>query len=397
MVEDLKLDSWRLLHGTLHHSQTLQDQQAHGSEPSPDSDEIAKEIGEAYGWQVGQKKFVPDGSPRTMLVRTDRPKLGKGSVGEVDEVRCVGNVICTLARKRVAIYPQRRRAMRQLNLIRNEITNTKRLRHPHIVEVVGSYQDGSGNRRHFNVLMHPVGDNDLSVFLEIECKCIQEDIISEKSKMYRAWIRLWFKCLSSALAYMHSQRIHHEGIKPRNIIHRGDKVFFLQILALPEDLKSVRTHRRAILRRPVAYLQRLRHFPTADGKLERHGSKTDVFSLGLVFVEMLTVINASDIDSLQGFPEGHNEFGDTWEYHRVVDLFAPWFQSLEGNAYSLTSFSVWQDYIEPIIRYKRQERPSVVQVARNLRGAWLGVISPGCECEKVMLNALTEYEMDKYH
>jgi serine/threonine protein kinase len=36
----------------------------------------------------------------------------------------------------------------------------------------------------------------------------------------------WFGCLSAGLLYIHSQQIRHRGIKPANILIKGDSVLF---------------------------------------------------------------------------------------------------------------------------------------------------------------------------
>lgn len=146
---------------------------------------------------------------------------------------------------------------------------------------------------------------------------------------------------------MHSQRIHHEDMKPQNIIHRGERIYFT-------DFSSSRSFEagQATSTANPARASRLFAAPEAfypnDGTLVRHGSKTDVFSLGLVFVEMLTVLAGFDVDSLHDYLEDiKGSEGDVesqginfsnWnhrQYHRVVHRFDEWFARLEKGVSTL--------------------------------------------------------------
>jgi serine/threonine protein kinase len=93
-------------------------------------------------------------------------------------------------------------------------------------------------------------------------------------------------CLASALAYMHSQNMHHEDIKPANIIHRRNKVYFT-------DFSSSRKlhHCETTLTSSEVAAAPLYAAPEAfynGGKACQHGSQAEVCSLGLVFAEILT-------------------------------------------------------------------------------------------------------------
>jgi hypothetical protein len=76
-------------------------------------------LAERYGWQIGSEKFLWEGTPlRTSELRHVRP-LGKGNVGEVDEVRVSGMPdTITMARKRIYFHrhsrAQKNRAIRSI-------------------------------------------------------------------------------------------------------------------------------------------------------------------------------------------------------------------------------------------------------------------------------------------
>jgi serine/threonine protein kinase len=71
--------------------------------------------------------------------------------------------------------------------------------------------------------MLPVGDSNLEDFPAFAGK---PDLDTISKDQHKAWIQSWYADLASALAYMHSEGIRHQDIKPSNIIHKGNQVFF---------------------------------------------------------------------------------------------------------------------------------------------------------------------------
>lgn len=222
-----------------------------------------------------------------------RGRLGKGAIGEVDEVWAPSGIE-TLAGKRIAISRRRDAAVRDVKLIKDEIGNIELLS-PQIVKILASYEENHGTWKHsYCLLMHPVGNSDLSEFLEDECQCLRKEPGEKNSIIYSTWIMKCFGCLTSALAYMHTQCILHEGIELKNIIHRDEHIYFTDF----NSLQKVEAGHATSTAKP-ARASHLFAIPEAlatnDGSIDRHGSKIDVFSLGLVFVEMLTILGAATL------------------------------------------------------------------------------------------------------
>lgn len=140
--------------------------------------------------------------------------------------------------------------------------------------------------------MSPVGDNDLKAFLHNAIHHISLATISGVT--YSMYLRTWIHCLASALAYLHLQQIQHDDIKPSNIVYRNCDIFFTDF-GSSRDLKL----RDATSTSSPALATRLFAAPEAmmdrDGNIGRHGYKSDVFSLGLVFAEMLWVLKGEKV------------------------------------------------------------------------------------------------------
>ncbi|OAL43097.1 kinase-like protein [Pyrenochaeta sp. DS3sAY3a] len=270
---------------------------------------------EKCGWQIGSERFLWDKGPSIKLVNTDRGLLGRGSIGVVEEVRVPGYEE-PMAQKRIFISRPRRQAAQDLDQIRKEIDHLKSLDHAHIVKAVGCYPERRGESTvALCALLHPAGDEDLAFFLD---EVVPSASDWEQMMTYRSWIRTWFYSLASALAYMHSKGIHHEDIKPSNIVHRNGTIFFTDFSSARklESMDDTSTASPALASRMYAAPE---VFSGDSGNPQRHGSQTDVFSLGLVFIEMYTVLCGSSLSNLHSYMFGDLRSGR--EYHRVIHKF----------------------------------------------------------------------------
>ncbi|KAF2631296.1 hypothetical protein BU25DRAFT_481884 [Macroventuria anomochaeta] len=71
--------------------------------------------------------------------------------------------------------------------------------------------------------MSPVGGSNLANFLE---RVSSPETTSEFRTQARVYIRRWYACIASVLSCMHGSGVRYQDIKPSNIVHRGDRVFF---------------------------------------------------------------------------------------------------------------------------------------------------------------------------
>jgi serine/threonine protein kinase len=125
--------------------------------------------------------------------------LGYGSHGSVDTVQD-----CTTG----TVYA---RKISTHECFQQEVDTLKRLSHPHIIRFVAEYIHNS----YLNLVMSPVAEMTLRDWLGVV----------DRSTLHEQRVHAWIGCLSSALTYIHSQRIRHADIKPHNILLRGTEVF----------------------------------------------------------------------------------------------------------------------------------------------------------------------------
>ncbi|KAF1362175.1 kinase-like protein [Lizonia empirigonia] len=251
---------------------------------------------EYYGWIREHRILVKEDAEAWTSVH----QLGSGSLGVVDEVRRFNTDFPSLVRKRVMLPPQKRIAEKIRAIIREEAAVLSRLRHPNIITFIGSYED----RTHktlcsYCLLMAPVGENDLERFLVIASGRDHELTADLKSR-YQSWIRLWYADLASALAYMHSNGVRHQDIKRTNIIHNGKHVFFTDFSS-SGAFKVGQTTSTANPARLTAMYAAPEALSERTDSLPRYGRSFDVFGLGCVFCDMLTVEGGCAVSELTDF------------------------------------------------------------------------------------------------
>lgn len=350
MIADLHMDSFNFWSLQLN-AVLVTRSEAYLTVRSSESLVPARHVANRCGWQPEAPRFLWNEETGTSLAVTERGTLGKGGFGIVEEVIAKGYE--AMVQKRIHMPRKRTHFQRYRKLIEDEIENLKALAHPHIVRMIGCYQDRRGPLDLQScILMWPAGDEDLSVFLEETYPHASHD--SQQSTLSH-WLKSWFICLASALAYMHSKSIHHEDIKPNNIIHRGRHIYFTDF----SSSRRIEDGQETSMTSPVL-ATRLFAAPEAliddEGNASRHGSGSDVFSLGLIFFEMLVVLHGHSVEDVRSVLFADHPI--VRQYHRVVNRY-DWGHSFFGT----TPLAIIDtNCVQQMLLAERKKRPSAVQV-----------------------------------
>ncbi|KAL8690966.1 MAG: hypothetical protein Q9218_003704 [Villophora microphyllina] len=229
--------------------------------------------------------------------------LAKGGQGTVDLVKsnlsaqeyAVCHTIEIAASEQSLTRPigKRKRIFRTRTFVKNkqalamfekEIHNLKRLSHIHLVKLVGSYTDP----KYVGLIMDPVADIDLKHYLSLE-PFPKENLVC---------LRSFFGCLASAMKYLHDQRCRHKDIKPGNILIK-DQTVLITDFGTALDWTDLEVD--ATVGRPEAYTNM---YAVPEVALARsRGSPADMWSLGCVFLEMVTILKGRTMEERRRFFE----------------------------------------------------------------------------------------------
>ena len=232
--------------------------------------------------------------------------------------------------------------------VKGEILRLKKLHHPHIVKIAVYSQTDTG----FRILMEPLADYDLKVFLT---DCADEGFPSEKTKI----ILPWFSCLLHALNFTHKETIKHSDIKPANILIKKSRVF-LSDFSLAVDFGQDMSV--AVDEVAVGTL-RYRAPETKNGKAG--GRKADVFSLGCVYSEMLTVFCGISVEEFRG---KHKAKHKTDLFRDGLPTVMEWLGNLRKKSAKDENVKAMYKTIRDMIEEEDAVRPKAHEALKSIEG-----------------------------
>ncbi|KAG4437413.1 hypothetical protein IFR05_007095 [Cadophora sp. M221] len=185
-----------------------------------------------------------------------------------------------------------------------EVEYLQNLRHPHIIQLVGSYLQG----KKFSVLLYPVADCDLSVFLDevhdlvketpdLKTRGTTKGYSKEPTPPSIASTWSFFGCLADALRYIHCSARKHLDIKPGHILVKKHPQATYGYRVYLADFGISRSFKSLDHSQTDTHIRRTPKYCAPEvWEQDVHGRAADIFSLGCVFMEMLTVLCGRDLD-----------------------------------------------------------------------------------------------------
>lgn len=289
-----------------------------------------------------------------LLTESNQEPLGFGTFAQVDTVK-IGESF--YARKSINLPRQTPQQNRIREDIQKEIKIIHALNHPHVIRVILTYEE----TRRFSIIMHPLADCDLETYLANKT-CDNEN--------RRRLIWKWMVCLVNTLAYIHSKDIRHKDIKPRNVLVKGEKVYFTDFGSghMFNDGGNSTTD-------GIAYGHTRAYCAPEVIKNDTRNRSSDVFSLGCVLVEMIVwssqIAMSEYFDGIRA-PENST---DVVSYHDSITRIATWFH----NTPLLTERArdIYEHVLANMLRRKPDARWTAVQTSSIITKS-----VPSVECVK---------------
>ncbi|KAI9703585.1 MAG: hypothetical protein M1836_007355 [Candelina mexicana] len=267
-----------------------------------------------------------------------KQRLGTGAAGQVERVRDKWTAK-VYARKTIFFRPNSKDACLE------EVRIMQRLHHPHIVRLISTCVKAT----RLEILMLPVADEDLDSYLTR----FSGQVSPAKG---RALLRSCFGCLASGLAYLHRSHVRHKDIKPKNILVRGSNVLYTDF-GIAREFVNRQYHTTTGLQRGT-----LIYAAPELVRYDRRNTSADVFSLGCVYMEMLTCLSKKTLSQFREYRT--NEDGNQ-AYHANIDRVQRWSILLEDSL-AEPSLSPVLDSVRRMLRPDATERPKIAEVALTL-------------------------------
>jgi serine/threonine protein kinase len=109
-------------------------------------------------------------------------------------------------------------------------------------------------------------------------------------------LRTFFGCLATALEYLHEQKVRHKDIKPSNILVDRGNILFADF-GLSFDF----TDADSSTTKSMVNGKTLRYCAPEVAQDEPRNTMSDIWSLGVVFMEMVVVLKGKTVQDMDDF------------------------------------------------------------------------------------------------
>lgn len=173
-------------------------------------------------------------------------------------------------------------------------------------------------------------------------------------------LRSFFGCLTNAIAYLHKRKIQHMDIKPENLLIKNGELYVADFGAAHDWSKKERSTTWSSAPRTPRYIPP----EVARDSHSPRNSSTDMWSLGVVFLEMVTVLRGRKIEHLRQYLITHGT------KHPFVYANAPatnsWFEVLRTSEVRPDYDNEPLAWVKDLIQPDPLNRPSASGLVRQL-------------------------------
>lgn len=311
-------------------TQFLEEQKKYLSDPSERSQQIEAILRPAYGPTPPHLQILDIGKVFDL-----GRKLGEGTFGKVVEAKwppshspSVGAPSRTFAVKLLPKLVPRQAIKNSVESFKTERHNlelSKKHEHHHLVSFHASFTDQGW----FGFIMSPVAESNLKRLLE---RSIKDNVIlqNERESLSEA-----FGCLLEAVRHLHVDlKMRHCDLKPSNIlVYRfPDSHFRVRICDLGVSYTwklsqddSTEENQRGTRKYKAPEL--------VSEQATTHNRKMDIFSLGVIFLEMYTVLGGRTLDEMAKVirRDPKCSFGNPWTYAKSLSGVNEWLKELQRS------------------------------------------------------------------
>jgi serine/threonine protein kinase len=275
-----------------------------------------------------------------------RRRLGRGSFGDVSEVEEMSTEQ-VYARKMILFEEGSLTAAAAIKKkVANEVHIMQKLRHQHIATVLFFVREPGA----YSILMLPVADSDLLCYLE---RCIETGYPFPMIKR----IYPWFGCLLDALAYAHKLHISHRDIKPSNVLIKDGQLYLSDFGVAKDLLQETSASGDYFVKGTPVY-----RAPEAHSD-HPPGYEADIFALGCLFAEMLTVRKNQSLDKFREWRRAPDNPSGVYAFRANLARVHGWIKHLHHDSVS----EQLADLMMGMLNEDPDERPTAQQGLNQLK------------------------------
>lgn len=239
---------------------------------------------------------------------------------------------------------------------KKEINNMKDLRHPHVAALLGTFTSSRG----LHILSFPAACFDLELFMQWishditqsekepqkptvpgECPNYNWPLTVPKDSKLMA-LQSYFYCLVRALEYVHKSGIRHKDIKPGNILIDLSGAIILTDFGIAKKFEYGHSLETTT---GIEYTNAYAAPECKDRTGRVRNEKTDVFSLGCVFLEMASLLLGRSIEECRNPCGRMGDDGLELDYSRHLSEAHNWISELSNTPADVAPYQTLREEI----------------------------------------------------
>ncbi|KAK1240299.1 hypothetical protein MKX08_007741 [Trichoderma sp. CBMAI-0020] len=222
----------------------------------------------------------------------------------------------------------------------DELKMLKRVRHTHIVSFVGSFT----SPKLFGLLMVPAAECNLATYLD--------EAFHDADK--RVCLPSFCGCLANALYHLHNvSYMTHNDIKPENILIHNGNVLMTDFGISLDWSETLRTTMVGPAAQTPMYSA-----PEVTREDQSRDSSSDVWSLGCVFLEMISVFMELKVEDVKNYLKAKSPANPTYKKNSIA--IQQWIKILESDGGPSLG------WLDSMLRQNPEARPNVSSLLETL-------------------------------
>ena len=238
-----------------------------------------------------------------------------------------------------------------LKVYENELRTLKKVAdHEHLIKVRATYTD----KRYLVMLLQPVADENLKQYMLR--KPLDE---SDSSVGERARFRTYFGCLAHTIQILHDSEILHKDIKPENVLLKSGHLILTDFGTAFDWSKTGQSMTQSNAK--DSKTPRYQSPETASGMFHR---SSDIWSLGVVFLEMVTFLQGRTLADMDAFLQSHGQC--VTSIHNNIEGAMNWFEQLQASNTGSAIDNEPLTWIKGMLNRVQSNRPTATDLFENV-------------------------------